>query len=63
MIISEWIKKNRGKLVKRKKGSTIYKIKDYYTSYPTHGTKIFLEKNNGDIVSASWREVKKMIPV
>lgn len=58
---SEWIEKNRGRLVRRVAGKTVYRIKAYNTTYPTRGTKIILEKDDGTLSSASFREAKRMV--
>lgn len=57
---SEWIENNRGRLVRRAAGKTVYRILTYNTTYPTRGTKIILEKDDGTLSSASLREVKRM---
>lgn len=57
---SEWLDQNRGNLVRRPKGNTVYTIRAIQQG---HRVKVSVEKQNGDIVNIAYSDVKKMIPV
>lgn len=58
---SGWLEKNLHRKVKRVRGRLIYTIRGVQCTVPQHGWQVLLEREDGQIVTAPWREVKRMV--